>query len=138
MSETYNEIYDRIQSHFEEERNTMNSNRDLHSTQAKTDFHAGRNQDCDEQNKACTKRITSVSSLILENHRLVDTADERLGLILCTLLEKIHGDSSCSGLVDSSNNLPTASIPLLDDMLECQENNNRLIERILEIIEKDL
>lgn len=87
----------------------------------------------------CTQRITSVSSLVLENHRMVDTADERLGLILCTLIEKLHGDASCSGVVDSTNNhLPTASIPLLDDMLTRQENNNRVIESILEIIEKDL
>ena len=94
---------------------------------------------CGQAMNAPCQRITSVSALVLDNHRMVDTADERLGLILCTLIEKLHGDASCSGLPDNTNNnLPTANIPLLCDMLERQENNSRVIETILDIIEKDL
>lgn len=123
-----------INLNIERETATM---KDLNKAQANIDFHAGRNNDCGEA-KACPKRL-SVSAMILENHRMVDTADESLGLILATLIEKLDGrNGEASGLNNDDCSLPTSCIPLLQDMMSRQQSNAEVIERILDLVEGSL
>ena len=83
----------------------------------------------------------TVSGVVLDNHRMVDTANERLGLILVTLAVLIDDSAS-----DASNMLapmrqdpiPKGIIPSLDDMLDYQSVNNDIIERILALVESRL
>lgn len=81
--------------------------------------------------------ISSVGGLVLDNHRMVDTASDRLSFLMELMRERLHGDDSASG-VCSNDTLPLGSIPLLTDMLGRQVCNNDKIEALIRMVEESL